>query len=124
VFESGASTMIKTGRKGNLTVAEKQEGGGYLRRAIRHCPNQASIYVEEQDIHAEVKPVIFINGYLKVEPTHPKTQEFLDAHPSNVNNGGTWFEEVDEEKEATEGLEIDDLITDLKYEVKEMAKLI
>lgn len=118
---SGASTMIKTGKKGNLTIAEK-DGDSWVRRAIRHCPNQRSVYVDEQDNHAEVKPIIFINGYLTIKQTYPLTQDFLDKHPSNVANGGTWFELVDEEAEAKEGLELDDLITDLKYEVKTMAK--
>lgn len=118
---SGASTMIKTGKKGNLTVAEK-EGSDYVRRAIRHCTNQRSVYVDEQDSHATVSPIIFINGYLPVKATQPITQEFLDKHPSNVANGGTWFELVDEEAEAEQGLELDDLITDLKYAVKKMSR--
>lgn len=119
---TGASVMIKTGKKGRLTVPTKDEDGNYLRRAIRHCPNQRSIFVEEQDDHAEVIPIIFIKGYLTVDKTHPITQQFLDLHPSNVANGGTWFEEVNEEEEAREDLELEDLITELKYEVRQMAK--
>lgn len=116
---SGESFSIKTGRKGTLTVFDEEKG---IRRAIRHCPNQASIYVDEQDTHARVKTIIFKNGYLTVSGTQPLTQEFLDKHPSNVANGGVWFEYINEEQEAKESIEIDELQIDLKYAVRQMAK--
>jgi hypothetical protein len=39
---SGESCMIKTGKKGDLTIFDEEAG---RRRAIRHCPNQRSIFV-------------------------------------------------------------------------------
>lgn len=120
--KSGESCTIKTGHKGTLTIYTEDKKGNGVRRAIRHCPNQMSIYVDEQDKHALVTPIIFINGYLHVPENQPMTIAFLDAHPTNVQNEGIWFEEVDEEQDASDSLEREDLVLELKYEVREMAK--
>lgn len=123
---SGESFMLKTGKKGNITVfdPEYSRGNGQkgARRAIRHCPNQKSIFMEEQDKHALVQPIIFINGYLEVPNNQPITQEFLDSHPSNVANGGGWFEVVNEEQEAKESIQDEELKMDIMYAVRQMAK--
>ncbi len=116
---SGESFMLKTGRNGRLTIFDEEKG---VRRAIRHCPNQGSIFIDEQDQYARVSPIIFTNGYLTVSAKDPITQQFLDLNPSNVANGGTWFEAIDEEKEAKESIEIDELQIDLKYTVRQTAK--
>ena len=116
---SGESCMIKTGKKGNLTIFDPETK---RRRAIRHCPNQRSIYIDEQDEFALVEPIIFKFGTLTVGPEWPITQEFLDKHPSNVNNGGTWFQELDEEKEAKADIQLDELRMDVKSEVRKTAK--
>ena len=127
--KSGESFTLKAGHKGQLTVlSEIEEGTGKakvtrkVRRAIRHCPNQRSIFLDEQDDHALVAPIIFINGYLHVPETQPLTVEFLDNHPSNVLNGGIWFEPVNEEQEAAESLEREDLELELRMAVKNMSK--
>ena len=124
---SGQSCMIKVGRKGNLTIFDpnykREDGGKGARRAIRHCPNQRSIFVDEQDQkHSRVDPVIFEFGYLEVPNTQPITQQFLSMHPSNTANGGGWFEEVNEEKEAKESVAEEELITQLRTAVMDMAK--
>jgi hypothetical protein len=116
---SGESFMLKVGRKGNLTIFDEEEK---VRKAIRHCPNQRSVFRDEQDDYAEVSPIIFVNGYLKVASTEPITQKFLDLHPSNVLNGGQWFEAVDDELEAKESIELDEIKIDLKYLVRQKAK--
>ena len=116
---SGESCMIKTGKKGKLTIYDEDEK---VRKAIRHCPNQRTIFMEDQDKFALVEPIIFSYGYLEVSSKQPITQEFLDAHPSNVANGGGWFEAVDEETEAKESIEVEELQTDLKYTVRQMSK--
>lgn len=118
---SGERTFVKTGKKGTLTVFEVVDKKN-VRRAIRHCPNQKSIYMDEQDKFAIVQPIIFINGYLDVPADQPITQEFLDNHPSNAINGGGWFELVDEELEAKEGIEDNELKMDIMYEIRQMAK--
>lgn len=116
---SGESFMLKVGRKGNLTIFDEDEG---VRRAIRHCPNQKSVFRDEQDDYAVVAPIIFVNGYLTVKATEPITQQFLDLHPSNVDNGGGWFETVNDELEAKESIEVDELKVDLKYLVRQKSK--
>lgn len=116
---SGEACMIKTGKKGDLTIYDSDSG---RRRAIRHCPNQKSIFVDEQDKFGLVVPIIFVNGYLEVDGTDPITQEFLDAHPSNVANGGGWFEEVNEEQESKESIILEEKKNDIMYTVREMAK--
>lgn len=116
---SGESCMIKTGKKGSLTVYDEELKA---RRAIRHCPNQRTIFMEDQDKFALVEPIIFQYGYLTVPADQPITMAFLDAHPSNTANGGGWFEAVDEEQEAKDSIEIEELQTDLKYAVRQMSK--
>ena len=120
---SGETFMLKVGRKGNLTVFDPEANDGRgARRAIRHAPNQKSIFRDEQDEHAVVSPIIFVNGYLNVKSTEPLTQEFLDSHPSNIENGGQWFEEVNDEKEAKESIQTEEQRITLKYLVREKSK--
>ena len=116
---SGESCMIKTGKKGDLTVFDEDTG---RRRAIRHCPNQKSIYMDEQDNYALVVPIIFEYGQLSVDETNPITQQFLDAHPANVKNNGGWFEEVNEEIEAKESIEIEEIKSDIMQAVRDKSK--
>lgn len=118
---SGESFMLKTGKKGNLTIFDKELN---IRRAIRHCPNQKSIFMDEQDQYALVHPIIFVNGYLEVPNTEPITQEFLELHPSNVLNTdkGGWFELVNEEQEAKEDIKDEELKMDIMYTVRQTAK--
>lgn len=119
---SGETFMLSVGRKGTLTIFDETIGENGARRAIRHAPNQKSIFRDLQDEHALVQPIIFTAGYLDVKATEPITQEFLDKHPANVRNGGQWFEPVDEEQEAKESIEMDELKVDLKYLVRQKSK--
>ena len=57
-------------------------------REMRYCPNEPSIWVDEQSENAVKKPVIFNNGNLIVTKDKPNLMEYLDRHPQNVNNGG------------------------------------
>jgi hypothetical protein len=116
---SGESCMIKTGKKGDLTIFDEETG---RRRAIRHCPNQRSIFIDEQDQHALITPIIFEYGTLDVDGRQPITQQFLDAHPANTANGGGWFEVINEEQEAKESIEDEELKNDIMYAVREVAK--
>jgi len=119
---SGESFLLNVGRKGSLTVFDEDEGPNGSRRAIRHAPNQKSIFIDEQDKHALVTPIVFTNGYLNVLKSEPLTQDFLDSHPSNVANGGIWFELIDDEKIAKESIVDEELKIDLKYLVRKKAK--
>lgn len=113
------SWIIKTGGKGNLLVFDEKLG---VNRAIRHCRNQKSIFLDEQDEHAILDALVIEKGYMKVPFNEPLTQAFMDAHPDNEENGGQVFYEVNEEKEASNYLDREDLILDLKTEVRETLK--
>lgn len=115
---SGEAYILKVGRNGKLTIYDDEIES---RRAIRHCPNQQSIFIDKQDKFAKVEPIIFVNGYLKVPADQPMTQLFLDLHPSNVANGGSTFETVDEAMEAQESIEVEELQANLKAAVIKMS---
>ena len=116
---SGLSFMLKTGKNGDLLVFDEDKG---YNRAIRYCPNEKSIFIEEQSQHALVVPIIFESGYLEVDAKDQTLQKFLDAHPDNLANKGVWFEQVDEEKEAKESIELDEKIIDIKQAIRNKLK--
>lgn len=113
------SYVLQTGAKGTLLTFDKKEE---TNRSIRHCRNEKSPYIDEQSPYAKVEPLIFESGYLRVKPTEVVTQKFLDIHPGNSKNGGHIFEEVDNDVTAKKALEIEDLIVDLKSQVREKQK--
>ena len=75
---------------------------GERNRALRYSSNQRTPFEDEQDDNAIIQPVVFEDGMLFVPNTNPVLQEFLSYHPGN----GTIFEEVDNEKNATEDVEL------------------
>lgn len=91
-------------------------------RAIRHCRNEKSIFIDEQSSNAVVEPILFEFGYLTVSFQDAITQTFLDKHPDNTLNGGGWFEEVDEAAEAKQDIEIEELIMDIKDIIRDKYK--
>jgi hypothetical protein len=111
-------TVIK--RKENLNTVveyEIQRGGGvaYMLpqkgvtvfdednntvREMRYCPNEPSIYVDEQSDNAIKESVIFREGRIFVPKNKPNLKKFLDNHPFNVQNGGTIFKLVDKKGDA------------------------
>lgn len=116
---SGESFLLKVGRDMRLLVFDIASKSN---RAIRHCPNEKSIYLDEQSSHALVEPIIFEFGTLDVPPTEQHTQRFLDAHPDNTANGGSWFGIVDDEADATVEVEREDKIHDIRTAVREKEK--
>ena len=70
-------------------------------RALRYARNQKSPFEDEQDGNAILEPVIFEDGFLSVPRTNPVLQEFLHYHPLN----GIKFEEVNQERDASEEVE-------------------
>lgn len=81
-------------------------------RAIRYCPNEPSIYVDKQALNAVREHIVFRNGMLAVPPTQPNLQDYLDARPDNVKNGGTTFQEVNTEHKANVELDQEFLLHD------------
>jgi hypothetical protein len=115
---SGLTFLLKVGRQKDLLIFDEDEG---FSRPIRHCPNEPTIYADKQSEFALVEPIMFTHGYLEVPRESQITQQFLDKHPNNVANGGTWFEEVNDEKEAENDLIIDELKIDIYNAVRSKA---
>ena len=91
-------------------------------RAIKHCPNEKSIFQDEQSDYAIIVPVIFESGYFETKPTEVQTQKFLDSHPDNKINGGGLFEEVNDEKEAQDDISKEELVIDIKNAIRDKEK--
>jgi hypothetical protein len=73
-------------------------------REIRYCPNEPSIYVDEQSENARREAVLFNEGRIFVPKNKPNLRVFLEAHPLNMANGGNVFKEVNKKAEAEEEL--------------------
>lgn len=69
-------------------------------RQIRYCPNEASVFADEQSSFAVRQHIVFENGMLYVAPENPTLMRFLELHPGNRTNGGGIFEEVNTEHKA------------------------
>lgn len=74
-------------------------------REIRYCPNEPSIWVDEQSDNAIKESVAFREGKLFVPREKPNLKKFLDLHPMNIGNGGKLFKEVDKKRDAEKELE-------------------
>lgn len=73
-------------------------------REIRYCPNEPSIYMDEQSQNARREAVIFNEGRIFVPKDKPNLRMFLEAHPLNMANGGQLFKEVNKKVEAEQEL--------------------
>ena len=91
------------------TIFDKEAGNI---REIRYCPNEPSIFRDEQSEMAKREPIIFRDGVIFVRPEQPNLAAFLEAHPDNVANGGKKFYRVDSEKKAKVDINEDFLIAD------------
>ena len=106
---------LKVGRDNSLLVFDKETG---MNRAIRHCPGENSIFIDEQSPNAVVSPIIFLKGLLSTKETEVLTQKFLEAHPKN----GTVFQVVDSEADATDIADLEELRLDVKSAIRNKAK--
>tara|TARA_R110000824_G_scaffold53154_6_gene147346 strand:+ start:24 stop:914 length:891 start_codon:yes stop_codon:yes gene_type:complete len=81
-------------------------------REIRYCPNEPSIFIDEQSDNALRKTVAFRDGRIFVPREKPNLKAFLETHPGNKANGGSVFHEVNKRKESLEELEKEFLVND------------
>lgn len=88
--------------KTEITIFDKQQNKV---RQIRYCPNEPSVYVEEQSEHARREHIIFRDKMLFVPAEKPNLLEFLALHPDNKANGGKLFEMIDKSRSAEEELD-------------------
>jgi len=88
-----------------------------INRPLRYARNQRSPFEDEQDGNAIMEPIIFEDGFLRVERSNQVLQEFLSLHPSN----GQIFEEINEAKDAAEELEIQEIILDAQLLARDLS---
>lgn len=118
------SYVLKTGKNKRLIIFDDSDKSPakHRNRAIRYCPNESSIFMEDQSDHAVTSPIIFLNKLLEVKATDLALQKFMSVHPSNVANGGSIFEELNPEVEAKEDLFREEMILDIKSEIRKKEK--
>ena len=102
----GATFMMQ--QKGT-TVFDKDQNGI---RELRYCPNEPSVWRDEQSDSAVRKSVVFQEGRIFVRPDQPNLGEFMDLHPGNKANGGSLFELVNKEKKAEIHVDTEFLLAD------------
>ena len=95
-IQRGGGVAYMLPQKG-VTVFDKENN---TVREVRYCPNEPSIYVDEQSDNAIKESVIFREGRLFVPQNKPNLKSFLDEHPFNVENGGHIFKLVDKKRDA------------------------
>ena len=98
---SRAGVVFMLPQKG-ITVYDSEKN---TVREIRYCPNEPSVWVDEQSDNALKESVAFREGKLFVPVEKPNLKEFLDLHPMNIQNGGNLFKEVDKNRDAERELE-------------------
>ena len=81
-------------------------------REMRYCPNEPSIWRDEQSENATRQSVIFRDGKLFVPRDKPNLRLFLEKHPYNQANGGNKFRLVDKKKDAEIELAKEFLLTE------------
>jgi hypothetical protein len=102
------------GKRNPLLYFDETKG---INRSIRYSSNQKTPFVDEQDEHVVVEPIIFEDGMLRVDKTNVILQEFLKCHPGN----GKIFIEFDPEKAADEDIEMVNQEVDALIAAKEMS---
>ena len=81
-------------------------------RELRYCPNEPSIWRDEQSENATRQSVIFREGRVFAPKTQPNLKAFLDSHPFNVANGGSIFRLVDKKRDAEQELQKEFALTE------------
>jgi|TARA_Y100000015_G_scaffold42834_1_gene51139 hypothetical protein len=74
-------------------------------REMRYCPNEPSIWADEQSDNAVKQTVAFREGRLFVPKEKPNLRKFMEKHPMNMANGGKIFREVNKKKDAEAALQ-------------------
>ena len=88
-----------------------------VNRPLRYARNQKSPFVEEQDGNAILEPIVFEDGLLYVTKENQVLQQFLYYHPMRDRV----FEEVDNERDASEDVEILEMELNAQIIAKELS---
>jgi len=81
-------------------------------REMRYCPNEPSIWADEQGANARKETVAFREGKLFVAKDKPNLRKFMDLHPMNIGNGGKIFKQVDKKQDAEKELKKEFLLSE------------
>lgn len=111
--KGGIVTMIPM--KGVTIYDEEQD----TVREIRYCPNEPSIFVDEQSQNAKRETIIFEMSRLFVPKNKPNLRKFMDLHPDNIANGGNLFQKVDKKAKAEVDLEREFMVSDAVIKVRD-----
>ena len=90
-------------------------------REMRYCPNEPSIWSDEQGEKARKESVAFREGKLFVPKDKPNLRKFMDLHPMNMANGGQLFRQVDKKRDAEVELKQEFLLNDAVAMVRDKA---
>ena len=104
----GGGVVFMLPQKG-VTIYDKEND---TVREIRYCPNEPSIYRDEQSENAVRKSVAFTSGRLFVPKEKPNLKKFLDLHPLNKANGGKVFALVNKTRDAAQELQREFAVSD------------
>ena len=81
-------------------------------RELRYCPNEPSVWRDEQSENATRQSVIFRDGKIFIPKSQPNLRIFMEKHPFNEANGGTIFRLVNKKRDAEKELEKEFFLTD------------
>lgn len=109
----GIAYLVK---QSNVTVYDKEKD---TVRTMRYCPNEPSIWMDEQSENAVRGSVVFREGRLFVRSDQPNLRQFMSLHPSNMANGGNLFKTVDKIKDAEQELSKEFEVYDAVAKVRE-----
>lgn len=115
VIDSGGGIVFRIPQN-EVSIYDIEAG---YNRAIRYCPNERSIFVDEQSSNAVRSDVVFREAMLAVTPDKPNLAAFLDAHPGNRSNGGGVFRLLDSERKIEVELDSEFLVHDAVAMVRE-----
>ena len=88
-------------------------------REIRYCPNEPSIWSDEQGERAVRQSVIFRDKRLFVPKDKPNLRMFLEKHPGNAANGGGIFREINKKKDAENELQKEFALNDAVSKIRD-----
>ncbi len=81
-------------------------------RELRYCPNEPSVWRDEQSENATRQSVIFRDGKIFIPKSQPNLRLFMEKHPFNQENGGSIFRLVDKKRDAEKELQKEFALTD------------
>lgn len=88
-------------------------------REMRYCPNEPSIWTDEQGDRSVKQSVVFREGRLFVPKNKPNLRVFMDTHPGNAKNGGGIFKEVNKTLDAKKELDKEFLLMEAVSQVRD-----